>query len=653
MDRIALINMPFGAIDIPSIALAQLDAVVKRALPGRVESQVHHLNLDFVPYLGLDLCNVIANTVQANTAGLGDWFFQRAAFPEMADDPEEYLLRHFSGQIAGQRSRLELFRNELAPRRGEVGGFLDELIARYALDTFPLVGFTSMFSQNLAVFALAKRLKARNPEVVTVIGGANCESAMGAVIARNVEWIDFVFSGPALRSFPAFVERLFAGDRDGCHALRGVLSRRKLAARAQGLPVAGTGPEIGDELAIDVEVRLDYDGYLAELDDKLPGLPIEPKIPFETSRGCWWGERSHCTFCGLNGNTMSYRAMAPEQALRSLHDLFDRYADRASEFRSVDNILPREYLADVLPSLETPEHVSLFYEVKADLKEREMAVLAAARVTKIQPGIEAMATSTLKLMRKGTTAFQNLKFLKHCLRYEVEAFWNLLVGFPGEPEEVYEKYVRDLPLLHHLPPPSGSFPVRFDRFSPYFTQAKEYGLKLRPCDFYAMIYPFPTVELADLAYFFVDETFDAPYARNTAKWLGRLRERIDHWHLRWEQRDGRLKPELVLRERGGETVVYDSRSGSAVEHRLGPVGLRVLAALEQQQKPAQAAEKLPDLAAEEVERQILALAGRGLLFEENGLFMSLVVEEREGLAARSGVLPRVAAESFLLRSLER
>ncbi|HEY0513599.1 MAG TPA: RiPP maturation radical SAM C-methyltransferase [Thermoanaerobaculia bacterium] len=632
MERIALINMPFGAVDIPSIALAQLDAVLKARFPGRVDSRVHHLNLDFVPYLGLDLCSIVANTVQANTSGLGDWFFKRAAFPDMADDPEEYLLRHFSGP----RGHFELFRDELAPRREEVGGFLDELIDLYGLDQVPLVGFTSMFSQNVAVFAMARRLKERNPGIVTVMGGANCESSMGAVIARNVDWIDFVFSGPALKTFPDFVERLLADGPEACHGIRGVLSRRKLAQA-----VAGSGPEIGEELDIDVPVRLDYDGYLAELDDKLPGLPVEPKIPFETSRGCWWGERSHCTFCGLNGNTMSYRAMGPEGALAALHDLFDRYADRASEFRSVDNILPREYLTEVLPYLAAPEHVSLFYEVKADLKEREMAVLAAARVTKIQPGIEAMATSTLKLMRKGTTAFQNLRFLKHCLLHGVEAFWNLLVGFPEEPEAVYEKYVRDLPLLLHLQPPSGSFPVRFDRFSPYFTLAKQYGLKLRPSDFYAMVYPFAPGELNDLAYFFVDEHFDADYVRNTAKWLGRLRERIDHWHARWEQRDGRLKPELVFREGRGERVIHDSRSGSAVEHRVGPEGLRVLAALERQHRIPQLAEKLPDLAEAEVERQVLALQQRGLLFEENGFYMSLVVAEREAAAPEAETLPRL------------
>jgi ribosomal peptide maturation radical SAM protein 1 len=618
MYKVALVSMPFGAIDMPSIALAQLDARLKTCFPGRVESRVLHLNLDFVPYLGLELCTTIADTVQANTAGLGDWVFKRAAFPEQPDDPEEYLVRHF----ADQRALHRLLADELAGKREDVGRFLDQLIDRYALDCATLVGFTSMFSQNVASFALARRLKARNPSLVTVIGGANCEASMGVVIARNVEWLDFVFSGPALATFPELIEHQLAGRVEECHQIAGVLSRPKLAAQP-----GGGRPEIGRELDIDTVVQPDFDSYLEELDRKLPGLPLEPKIPFETSRGCWWGERSHCTFCGLNGGTMQYRAMSADRALAMLHQLFDRYAARAWEFRSVDNILPREYLTELLPRLETPPHVSLFYEIKADLKEREMAVLAQARVTRIQPGIEALATSTLKLMRKGTTSFQNLHFLKNCLRYGIDALWNLLVGFPREPEAVCEKYCRDLPLLVHLPPPTGTYPVRFDRFSPYHTRATEYGLRLRPCDFYAMVYPFSGPDLNDMAYYFVDEELDAAYARQTARWIGRLRERIDDWRSRFSQSDGRLRPELVVAESRGERMVRDTRSGTLVLHRVGETGLRVLAALASQQRVARLAERLAPLAAAEVERQVEDLTGRGLLFEEDGVYMSLVVDD--------------------------
>jgi len=618
MYRVALVNLPFSAADLPSIALTQLKSVLGSELADRVECRVLYPNLDFIEYLGANFYDIISNTVLANTSGLGDWFFSQVAFPEQADNSEAYLVRHFSEH----RGQLDAFRQQLGEKRRQVGTLLDTLIDRYELDRYDLVGFTSMFSQNVATFAMARKLKARNPAIVTVMGGANCEAPMGNVIARHVPWIDFVFSGPALKSFPELVRHLLAGEREECSQVKGVLTRQKVEALG-----SAPGREIGEELDISVDVPLDYDDYFVAFDAKVPKeAKIQPKLPFETSRGCWWGERSHCTFCGLNGATMSYRAMPPQQALDLLHGLFERYGARVSEFQSVDNILPREYLTEVLPHLHTPKNVSLFYEVKADLKEREMAAMAEARITRIQPGIEALSTTTLKLMRKGTTSFQNLKFLKHCQRYSVQSFWNLLVGFPNEPEDVYRKYYDDLPLFTHLQPPSGAFPVRFDRFSPYYTRAQEYGLQLKPCEFYEMIYPFPKADLYDLAYFFADEDYRAPYLVNTARWLGKLRERIVHWHVRWEQRDRRLKPELVVRQRRGVAVIYDSRSGAVVEHTLNPTGWKILDLLEDQHRLSRLVEKLDGVPAAEVGSQVAAMKQRGLLFEEDGVYMSLVMQ---------------------------
>ncbi len=614
MYRIALVNMPFAAADIPSIALAQLRSVVEERMGDRIRCDVFYVNLDFVNYLGFPLFQAISGPVQANTSGLGDWFFSAVAFPELPEDTDGYLNRHF----AEQRMEVTTFKEQLLSKRRTAGRFLDSLIDRYKLGDYDLVGFTSMFCQNISSFAMAKKLKKRRPEMVVVMGGANCETPMGAVIAKNVPEVDFVFSGPALQSFPRLVGHLLDGQEVECHRIPGVLSRRKLA-----LSPVGQVREIGDELDIDVRVPLDYDEYFSVVERKLRGLPIKPRVPFETSRGCWWGERSHCTFCGLNGMSMKYRAMAPSVALEMLQELFDRYGARTDHFESVDNILPREYLTEVLPYLDTPSHAHLFYEVKADLKKHEMEALARARVTRIQPGIEAMSTLTLKLMKKGTTAFQNLRFLMDCLTYQVMPLWNLLVGFPGEPESVYEKYYRDLPLLTHLRPPSGAFPVRFDRYSPYHKLAAEYGLKLRPSDFYSAIYPFPAEDLEHLAYFFRDEDFKAPYLMGTAKWLGKLRERCVQWQSRWQRE---AKPELVFRAEGGPVFVYDSRGAKPIEHRLEERSLRVLQGLTRQAKVSHLVAKLPAISAAEVEREVKLLQDLGLLFEEDGTYMSLVMQ---------------------------
>jgi len=252
--------------------------------------------------------------------------------------------------------------------------------------------------------------------------------------------------------------------------------------------------------------------------------------------------------------------------------------------------------------------------------------LAKARVTRIQPGIEAMSTTTLKIMRKGTSAFQNIRFLKHCQRYGVHALWSLLVGFPNEPEEVYRKYYDDLPLLVHLQPPGGSFPVRFDRFSPYFTRAGEYGLKLTPFKFYEMVYPFSHDELVELAYFFVDENYQASYVANTSRWLGKLRERIAQWQVRWYQKDKRLKPELTIRQRRGVPVVFDSRTGSVVEHAVSATAFKILEVLEDHHRLPRLVEKLDGVPEPEVVAQIALLKQKGLLFEEDGYYISLVVQ---------------------------
>src|SRR5262249_5658614 len=157
-------------------------------------------------------------------------------------------------------------------------------------------------------------------------------------------------------------------------------------------------------------------------------------------------------------------------------------------FVAVDNILDRSFYSEVFPVVKAPEGASIFYETRVITKEDHMQLLAQAGVTRIQPGIEALSTSILSLMKKGTTAFRNIEFLKKISTYGIEVEWNLLTGFPNEDSHVYEQYVRVIPSLVHLPAPVATFPVRFDRHSPYQKNPSAFGLDLRPLDFYSLVY---------------------------------------------------------------------------------------------------------------------------------------------------------------------
>jgi len=228
-------------------------------------------------------------------------------------------------------------------------------------------------------------------------------------------------------------------------------------------------------------------------------------------------------------------------------------------------------------------------------------------------------------MRKGTSVFQNLILLKNCAMYDVFPVWNLLIGFPGEGEEVYQKYVDDLPLLMHLPPPNGAFGVRFDRYSPYFTKADEYGLDLQPFDFYGLTYPFSKESVANMAYYFVDAKFDAEYRIVLSRWIAKVKEKTTAWRLRYGGANSALPARLYFKESQGQTVVYDSRTGQAIEHQISDAGLAVLRSCNKAKRIAQLNAELGHLPNFDAVKEVAYLQERGLLFQEHERLLSLVL----------------------------
>jgi magnesium-protoporphyrin IX monomethyl ester (oxidative) cyclase len=612
MLNIALVNMPFFSAYSGSIALAQLRTTVLECCASDVTVDVCYLNHGFAQHIGLELYERIAEEQIFLYTGLGDWLFRHIAFPWAEDNQQTYFKRFF----ADRSPETAKFRNEILEKRRRLSNLLDELIDTYHLDRARIVGMTSMFTQNVPSLALAQRLKERRGDkVITVMGGANCEAPMGCVLAEFAPQVDYVFSGPSLRSFHEFVSYQAKGDLEACERIPGVFTRRNVAEKRDGKST------IGLDVDINKPIHLDYTHFRASLRALLPEAYEGHTLPFETSRGCWWGERSHCTFCGLNGQTIAYRAMAPERALKQIQDVLESYPD-CKRLACVDNIMPKNYVAEVFAVLKTPPDVSIFYEVKPDLSSAEIGVLARAGVRVVQPGIEALATSTLKLMRKGATAPGNVRFLRDCKIHSIHAVWNLLIGFPGEQADVYKSYLRVLPHLVHLVPPSGVFPVRFDRYSPYFNEAVRYQLDLKPLDCYGLIYPFERERLADLAYFFKDESF-ADYAVAAAEWRGPLAEMVDKWISLWAR--GKVPPELRFTEDDGGTI-FDSRSGTGVHYDVGPRARRILELCDRPQKLWHL--KSPDSGLDDFdeERDLGHLYERNLLFKESETVVSMVCQ---------------------------
>jgi ribosomal peptide maturation radical SAM protein 1 len=278
-------------------------------------------------------------------------------------------------------------------------------------------------------------------------------------------------------------------------------------------------------------------------------------LALESSRGCWWGAKQHCVFCGLNANGMAYRRKTKERFSWELRETMRRY--RANFIFMTDNILPQEYHKS-LPTwkADVVQTARLFYEIKSNAKRAQVESMVEAGITAVQPGIESFSSPLLALMKKGVTAAQNVAFLRLAREYGIRVGYNLLVGFPGGGKETYTAMIRSLPALYHLHPPSGVVPIEFHRFSPYHQNPEAFGLKLHPTQAYAQLYPLPDSEIAQLAY-----TFCAEKQEGDSKVFVEL----DALVTRWRQAYALGDCTLTWEQAGDSIVVRDRRPGFGVK----------------------------------------------------------------------------------------
>jgi ribosomal peptide maturation radical SAM protein 1 len=528
---VALINMPFGNLLTPSIGLGLLKGALAQS---EIPAQVYNFQFRFAELIGLENYVTIYGTTHTEELA-GEFIFSNSLFgPTWASDIEKYVddvLRRKApgsvGKVTYCEDELVEFGRIISEAREKVEGFLDECLQAVCSLRPDVVGFTSLFHQHVSSLALAKRIKSRLPKTCIVFGGANCEGSMGAETLRQFEFVDAVVSGEADFVFSEIVKTVTASRV--IPTLDGVLRRNPSELHVLQQRPSHT-PTVED---LDSLPLPDYDDYFAQLNASPVTLPTEPSLLFETSRGCWWGEKHHCTFCGLNGETMRFRSKSASRALDEFVYLTERYP--GCSINAVDNILDMEYFDDFLPMLAQRKHgFKLFYEVKANLRKEQLQLLLDAGVSEIQPGIESFSDNVLRIMRKGVSALQNIHLMRMCRELGIKVFYNLIWGFPGESPDDYADMARLVPLISHLQPPVGEGAIRIDRFSPNFEQAKELGFgDLIPHPAYSYVYPFNLEALSMLAYYFVS----ADGNNSAAHYTDALATEVQNWRTRHPKSD--------------------------------------------------------------------------------------------------------------------
>lgn len=551
--RVGFAAPPFSALSYPSIGLSLLKAALHRR---GIASDIHYLYLRFADRIGAVAHDLIVSS-ETYHALVGEWIF--APFIDETPRPGwdtdlSYFTDVFAAEYPDHFTHQRVHAFMLARTHAEA--FLEACMTEVDWSAYGIIGFTTSFQQNTAALALARRIKRRHPETLIVFGGANCRGEMGVELLRQFEFIDVVCTDESDITFPAFAEEWLDGAEPPY--LPGLLRR--------GSPHAET---LAPSLVRDMDA-LPYpdfsDFFTQHAVSDVARRYYPPVALFETSRGCWWGEKHHCTFCGINGLSMAFRSKSPERAFAEIATLA---RDHGTDLVNVDAILDHRYFTTLLPMLaELPEALTVYYELKSNLRPEHFPLLAAAGITKIQPGIESLDSGILAMMNKGVTRLQNAQTLKLAAEYGLYVEWNLLRGFPGETTAQYRDMLSAMRQLIHLQAPSAFWPVRADRFSPYFNNPAAYGIRVEPNAAYSHIYKFSPGATRALAYHF-QIVSDAPGPSGT------VLSEVAAACAAWSERP--VDAGLTMADDGETIEISDRRPGwPAATHGIGGIEAKIL-----------------------------------------------------------------------------
>jgi ribosomal peptide maturation radical SAM protein 1 len=542
MGGTLLVCMPCAALERPPLALSLLKAELEEAgLP----CDLVYPNIDFAERLGLEDYRRLSSGFPWGSLA-GEWVFRDAVFEPWDDGGEAYLQRILTTQAPEDH---ELLRRA----RGLVDGFLQDLLCEIPWRDYGVIGFTASGDQNMSSLALARRIKRDQPGPLIVVGGPGWHGPVGAALHRHFPYIDAVFLDEGDETFPRFVDDVGKGVDFVAHAESGISVRGPKGVRSVGL--------VSKVRDIDALPIPDYGDYFAALDEHLCSQDsVRPTLALEGSRGCAWGQRSPCTFCGLTSADARYRHKGSERLLGELRSTVA--AHPGARIDLADSMVSKSFLTEVLPHLvEQTLGAPLYLEARSDLTREQVSLLARSQAT-VQIGIESLSHHFLELTRKGSTGLQNLRLLKWCHEEGLTVLWNYLCQVPGELPRDYEDVVSLLPLVHHLPPPLTYASIRLERFSALSTSAKSQGYShVRAAPALSHIYPFDQADLDEIAFVFQG----APPSDSSSVALTMWRRRLGHEIAAWQ---GDSSAHLRIVRRDGRPLIEDSRDGRPADGLL-------------------------------------------------------------------------------------
>lgn len=594
--RLGLVSMPWSIFNRPSIQLATLKSWLDTNDGGAITTTVFHPYLAAASAIGTETYHYLAKNSWA-----GEALYSPMLFPEQQPQAEKLFY-----ESCRQEKKLRHLRFDTCKQQLEQA--LVDWLEGVDLESYDLIGFSVCFNQLISSLTAADRIKKQFPELPIVIGGSGCVGEIGKSLLQSFPQIDYVISGEGEDALAQL-----------CHSLHTPENSKNLPSQVMSLKtvaeIKSSCKGIADLNQLPVP---DFSPYFLEMNHVFPSQPFVPILPIEFSRGCWWNK---CTFCNLNLQWRGYRWKTAESMLKEVALQSDRH--QCLDFCFTDNALPPKEADIFFNTLATEEtDYDFFAEVRVITDPDTPQHYRKGGLSTIQVGIEALSTSLLKKMKKGTSSIENIAAMRQSAEAHIRLYGNLITEFPGSSMEEIQETLKVLDfVLPYTPLTAASFFLGHG--SPVAKNPESYGI-LAVTQHAKNKKLFPQELLQNLTMLIKDYRGDRTLQRKQWK---EVVSKIDTWNVFHDKRNSSHPP---LSYRDGKKFILirqEQLNGHTLQHRLQGASRKIYLFCQKIRNLDEVCQEFPTIKEATLRNFFQDLYNKKLVFLENDQFLSLAIKD--------------------------
>lgn len=244
----------------------------------------------------------------------------------------------------------------------------------------------------------------------------------------------------------------------------------------------------------------------------------------------------------------------------------------------------------------------------------------------LQIGIEALSTSLLKKLQKGTRAIQNLEVMRNCEELGIINCSNLILYFPGSDERDVTETLNNIDFARPYRPLQ---PVKFwlGHGSPVWQRPKSYGIKARyNHPNWSCLFPKRICRQME----FVIQAHRGDGGLQKKLWRP-VKNKIRQWQKSYDRLQQTKSNSPILSYRDGRSflIIKERRLRSeSIKHRLVGTSRQIYLLCMQHRSLGEIRRQFPKFAEDQIVAFLRMMVDKKLMFQEEDAYLSLAVSRK-------------------------